>query len=69
MDDTIKGLYQKYKVERINDEEGKHKDCNYFVLDMVHDKHARAAVVAYAASCRHDYPQLADDLFILAETK
>ena len=67
MDDAIKGLYQKYKVERIDDIEGKHKNCNYFVLDMVHDKHARAAVIAYAASCHDEYPQLSDDLMMLAE--
>lgn len=69
MEDSIRGLYRKYYVKRLNDPEEKHIDCNYFVLDMNHDKYAKAAVSAYADSCRKDYPNLARDLKLLVETK
>lgn len=60
--DRQRGLYGKYRVERNNDPAGKHKDCEYFVLDLVHDKHAIAGLSAYADSCEHEYPLLARDL-------
>ncbi len=60
--DEERGLYNKYHVERLNDPTGKHKDCEYFILDLVHDKHAYAALRAYILSCRKEFPQLADDL-------
>ena len=41
---------------------GKHEHCDYFVLDLVHDAHAFAALAAYATSCETDYPALYDDL-------
>lgn len=62
MSDQEKGLYRKYRVERINDAEGKHDDCEYFVLDLVHDKFAVAALAAYADACETEFPQLAADL-------
>lgn len=40
----------------------KHFGCAYFVLDCDHDPHAKAALKAYADSCRADYPKLAADL-------
>lgn len=61
-DDRDRGLYGKYYVSRIGDETGKHEDCDYFVLDLVHDRHARMALLAYAASCQDEYPLLATDL-------
>ena len=62
MSDTERGLFDKYRVERLVDPAGKHDACEYFVLDPVHDPHAREAMAAYATSCRWDYPKLADDL-------
>ena len=60
--DQQRGLYQKYRVERLNDPTGKHADCPFFVLDIRHDLHARAALRAYIESCRAEFPLLAADL-------
>jgi hypothetical protein len=63
--DMHKGLYQKYKISRTDgrDKPGeKHHGCAYFVLDMNHDPHARAALKAYADSCRSTRGELAEDL-------
>jgi hypothetical protein len=62
IDDTKRGLYQKYRVERIEDHTSKHSECPFFVLDLRHDPHARAALRAYIKSCRDEYPILALDL-------
>lgn len=66
MDETL-GLYRKYDVRRLNDPDGKHAQCNYFVLDLDHDPHAKAALRAYARSCRRKYPNLADDLMQIVD--
>jgi len=66
MRDKIRGLYNKFRVERVDGSSepgGKHHGCEYFVLDLTHDKHARAALLAYAESCKEEYPLLAADLF------
>lgn len=42
------GLESRYQVEKINDPDGKHKDCKYFVLDPQHDPIAIQALRAYA---------------------
>jgi hypothetical protein len=66
MSDKGEGVYNKYKVERIDggSEPGcKHHKCNYFVLDLVHDPFALPALVAYAKACNETYPVLATDLF------
>lgn len=60
-DGTERGLYRKYQVQR-TDGSVKHLDCAYFVLDISHDPFAKDALRAYAQTCRHSYPQLADDL-------
>jgi hypothetical protein len=61
--DRTRGLYGKFHVARADgDPTGKHEGCDYFVLDLVHDPHAKAALIAYAASCSADYPHLAADL-------
>lgn len=63
--DKNRGLYQKYRIERTDgssDPGGKHERCKYFVLDLVHDKHAIAALEAYANSCVSEFPALYDDL-------
>lgn len=65
MGDKTKGLYRKFTVIRNDGSSnlgGKHEHCEYFVLDMTHDAHARAAIRAYAESCEAEYPLLADDL-------
>lgn len=65
--DTEAGLYRKYNVERLNDLTGKHADCLYYVLDLVHDQYAAVALKAYADACEDEYPQLAADLRSLFE--
>lgn len=66
-DDAKRGLYKKFKVERMDGKSAsgeKHYCCEYFVLDMDHDAHARAAIAAYVQSLEYakEYPQLAADL-------
>lgn len=59
------GIYEKFRVERTDGKSApgeKHDGCEYFVLDFDHDKHAVAAVEAYADSCATEYPALAADL-------
>lgn len=63
--DKERGLYRKYKVERIDGSSGpgrKHEHCEYFVLDLTHDPFAAAAITAYAEACLMEYPELAADL-------
>lgn len=67
MGDKTRGLYEKFRVERTDGTDapgGKHHGCEYFVLDMDHDEHARAAISAYVASLEAagEYPKLAADL-------
>ncbi len=65
MGDSTRGLYGKFVINRIDgtDSPGeKHDGCDYFVLDLVHDRHAKAAILAYAKSCVAEYPLLARDL-------
>ena len=66
-DDPQKGLYKKFRVERTDGTSApgeKHDGCEYFVLDMDHDEHARAAIEAYVASLEaaDEFPALAADL-------
>lgn len=56
------GLYRKYSVIRLNDPDGKHHDCPFFVLDPAHDPFAWFALALYMTSCRETRPQLASDL-------
>jgi|HubBroStandDraft_2_1064218.scaffolds.fasta_scaffold01263_2 hypothetical protein len=63
--DRDRGLYSKYVVRRSDGSSGaggKHERCDYFVLDLTHDRHALVALEAYAASCEVEYPKLYDDL-------
>jgi len=69
MGDTNRGIYQKFIVERTDGSSepgGKHAECEYFVLDIMHDKHAKAALLAYAESCKIEYPLLAHDVRAMA---
>ncbi len=65
MGDRSRGLYGKFFIERTDGKSAvgeKHDGCDYFVLDLTHDKHAAAALRAYADSCAEEYPLLAADL-------
>ena len=64
-DKKKRGLYKKFHITREDGADkpgGKHHGCEYFVLDLTHDPHAKAAVLAYAESCKNEYPQLAKDI-------
>lgn len=65
MGDKTRGLYKKYEITRTDGSSapgGKHEGCEYFVLDMGCDPHAIPALMAYAESCKADYPLLAADV-------
>lgn len=65
MGDKTRGIFHKFNVTRTDgasEPGGKHHECFYFVLDVDHDPHAKAALKAYAKSCRAEYPKLAEDL-------
>lgn len=64
MSDKDRGVYRKYHVERLNDDEGKHDNCFFFVLDPRHDPIAAVALRTYARVAKsHGYDTLAADLF------
>ena len=71
MGDRTRGLYEKFTVRRTDgsDEPGlKHDGCDYFVLDLVHDPLALAALAAYADAAEADgYGLLAADLRAMAD--
>lgn len=71
MDDRSRGLYQKFKVVRVdggNRRGEKHEYCQYFVLDLNHDPHAIPALRSYAESAEKDgYAELAKDLRAAAD--
>lgn len=59
------GVFRKFKVTRTDggSQRGqKHFGCEYFVLDVDHDPHARAALIAYANACEAAHPLLALDM-------
>jgi hypothetical protein len=59
------GVYRKFKVTRTDGSGGrggKHHGCEYFVLDVDHDPHAKAALIAYANACEATRPLLALDM-------
>lgn len=65
MGDKSRGMYRKFWVKRTDGNDGpgkKHDGCEYFVLDLTHDPHAIPAVLAYADSCKEEYPALARDI-------
>lgn len=65
MGDKTQGLYKKFHVERTDGTSApgeKHEDCDYFVLDLIHDPFAAAAIAAYADACASEFPLLAADL-------
>jgi hypothetical protein len=66
--DNNRGLYHKYDVTRVNDTTGKHRECDYFVLDWRHDPYAVVAARAYAHACEAEFPVLARELRQRADT-
>lgn len=65
MGDTNRGIYHKFNITRTDRSSasgGKHENCRYFVLDLNHDPHAPAALLAYAESCKDTHPVLSADL-------
>ena len=69
-DKRKEGLYNKFSVQRRDGKDApgcKHHGCEYFVLDLTHDKHAAPALRAYAESCKKEYPVLAYELRVIAE--
>jgi hypothetical protein len=72
MGDKTRGIYNKFVVLRTDGTSApgqKHDGCYYFVLDLDHDPHARAALAAYRESCKAEHPMLADDLSTLLYRK
>lgn len=70
MGDKSRGLYSKFTVTRNDGKSGpggKHEKCEYFVLDVSCDPHAIPALMAYAESCKEDYPLLAADVRRMAQ--
>lgn len=60
------GLQARYEVKKINDPDGKHDECRYFVLDPTHDPIARTALAVYAEHARAaGLTELANDLHAL----
>jgi len=69
--DANRGLYQKYIVKRADGSHRrgqKHERCKYFVLDLIHDKFAAPALLAYALACESTYPELSRDLKHIVKT-
>ena len=64
--DKHRGLYGKFQVQRTDgrsDPGEKHHGCQYFVLDVTHDPHARPALWAYLQSAEAaGFDALAEDL-------
>lgn len=72
MGDKTLGMYDKFTVIR-NDGQSeqwqKHFGCDYFVLDLTHDKYALRALRTYAEACQVEYPLLAADLMHILHHK
>ncbi|GAA2418379.1 hypothetical protein [Mycolicibacterium llatzerense] len=68
IDDRERGLYRKYELYRVKEDDSGNVREHYqvtdpfFVLRYTTDPHAAVALKAYADSCEHDYPQLAAEL-------
>jgi hypothetical protein len=59
----MSGLEYRYDVKKVNDPDGKHDDCRYFVLDPAHDRAAWLALEEYAWTVRKSHPELSKDLY------
>lgn len=72
MNDEDRGLYEKFTVLRNDGSSGegrKHDKCEYFVLDLSHDPHARNALIGYFTSLirANSHKKLCYDLSILID--
>lgn len=59
------GMFHKFNVERVDGSDrpgGKHHGCRYFVLDLDHDPHSKAAMSAYGLDCRDTHPKLSAEI-------
>lgn len=59
------GVFRKFEVSRVDGSDhpgGKHHGCEYFVLDVTHDQHAKAALAAYAEACKETHHELSCDM-------
>lgn len=59
------GLFRKFDVRRTDGADAagcKHEGCEYLVLDLMHDRHAKVAAAAYATAVESTHPSLARDL-------
>jgi hypothetical protein len=64
------GLYEKFKVERLDGSTApgkKHAGCRFFVLDLEHDAFAPMTIWHYAHLCAGEFPALAEDLRLLSQ--
>ena len=62
---TEQGLFRKYEVRRTDGRDSPGGDrfgAEYFVLDVMNDKHAGRALRAYAESVEETHPALAADM-------
>ncbi len=59
--DSSKGLYRKFRVERLHPSK-RHDKCRYFVLDIDHDGFAPQPLKEYADACQEEYPLLSKDI-------
>lgn len=60
------GVFKKFEVLRMDGSHlpgRKHEGCNYFVLDLTCDPHAKAAMLAYAEACKETHPVLSAEIF------
>lgn len=60
-----RGWHEKFHVTRRDGESapgGKHRDCEYFVLDLTHDEAAIRALAAYAVAVHKAKPALSVDI-------
>jgi hypothetical protein len=71
-DKKFEGLDDRYLVSRVDGRSKKgekYHGCDYFVLDMTHDRYAMSAVEQYGMACKQEYPKLATDLFYLMDRR
>lgn len=67
-----RGYYRKFEVRRVDggsDPGNLHEHCEYFTIDLTHDRHAVPALLAYAESCQIESPLLASDLRAICAKK
>jgi len=68
MSDREVGLYKKYNVTRVADFDGKHENCEYFVMDPRHDLIARQVLEMYAQLAETaGYAKLPEDIRAMIE--